>query len=103
MYIENKASGAILHILRWQSGEGSLALPVVPTPSYGGLAGCPGSGSSDVQIALNGAPQVTKSAPFYDYHRAALACAANLGILTTSTPSLYGPLPDIGANWPLPV
>ena len=30
MYVETRPTGAILHIMKWKSGQGTLATPVAP-------------------------------------------------------------------------
>jgi len=105
MFVENKTAGAVLHILRWQSGQGSAAAPDAPdfVVTNGGLEGCGGPGSCDVQIALSGSPQVTNSSPFYDYSRDALYVGDNAGKLHKFSPVLEGTLTEVTGSWPITV
>ncbi len=101
IYVESKASGALLHILRWQAGEGTVGGPVIPAVSLAGLDACPASGSCDVQIPLVGAPQVTNSSPFYDYSLDALYVGDDAGRLHKFFPVLNGPVQEAGGAWPI--
>ena len=74
-FVETRAIGAILHLLKWHAGDGSAinsaAAPNTATRwTADGLAShCPVSGSCMISIALNGLQADSGSSPFYDYQR----------------------------------
>jgi len=77
-FVESGASHAILHLLKWNAGDGgaigSAAAPAIATVwTADGLAGhCPVTGACMISIALSGLPTDTASSPFYDYQRDAI-------------------------------
>jgi hypothetical protein len=102
MYVETKASGAVLHILRWKAGEGTLGAPVAPTNVVGGFDLCPvNTESCDARITLLGPTQVANSAPFYDYSRDTLYVGDNNGKLHKFSGVLLGTSAEAAAPWPL--
>jgi hypothetical protein len=104
MYVQTAAGGAVLHILKWKAGEGTLAAPVAPTQTVSTLASCVNGNSCDVQIAINGNPTISNSAPFYDYQNDALYVGDDAGKLHKFTPVLEGTLTEVTTSgWPITV
>ena len=69
-YVENNPSGALLKILQWKSGEGTIATPVAPddttlTSWTGG--GCPAGESCLITVPFGNAQPDTLSSAYYDY------------------------------------
>jgi hypothetical protein len=104
MYVQTSAAGAVLHILKWKAGEGSLAAPVAPTQTVSTLQGCVSNDSCDAQIAISGNPTITNSSPFYDYQNDALYVGDDNGNLHKFTPVLLGTLTEVTTGgWPVTV
>ena len=104
IYVETKASGAVLHILQWKSGgEGGGTTPATPTTvtSWGS---CGVGASCVVNVAFNGGQQATKSAPFYDYANDVAYVGDNAGVLHKFSPVLSGtPAEVTTGGWPVTV
>jgi hypothetical protein len=72
-FVENIAGApAVLHILKWKSGEGTLATPVVPDQTLAANAAwstCVSTNSCVANLTFSGTgnPQDTISSPFYRY------------------------------------
>jgi hypothetical protein len=93
-FVENPASGgAILRILKWESGEGTATNPKTPTNTYTNTAvgssgntawsTCPNGSSCMISVAFQ-SPQNnpdSASAPFYDYANDVLYVGDNNGYL----------------------
>jgi len=103
IYVQTSGSGAVLHILKWKAGEGTIGTPAVPTQTVSTLASCTGSNSCDVQLAVSGAPAITNSSPFYDYSSDALYVGDDSGKLHKFAPVLNGTLTEVAGNWPITV
>jgi hypothetical protein len=89
-YVESNPAfrgGAILHILKWQRGQGAYIPPATPTPATpdNNISGLSWSacttGSCIVNIPLSGGRPVTLSSPFYDYGTDVLYVGDNSGVL----------------------
>ena len=58
VYMETRTNGnggAILHILKWKSGQGTIAAPAAPNQIVSAWASCTAGNSCIVNITLNGA------------------------------------------------
>jgi hypothetical protein len=96
-------TGAILHILKWKLGQGTLAVPVAPDHIVTSWPACV-AGSCIVNIALNGGRPATISAPFYDYSSDALYVGDDNGVLHKFFPVLNGtPVEVTTSGWPITV
>lgn len=104
VYVETKTAGAVLHILQWKAGgEGTVAAPVTPAMIRDWSACAPGS-ACVVSLPFAGAPQATRSAPFYDYASDTAYVGDNAGRLHKFTPVLTGvPAEVTTGGWPVTV
>jgi hypothetical protein len=110
-FVESAATGAILHLLKWNAGDGgainSAATPTVATVwTADGLAGhCPITGACMISIAMHGLQTDTASSPFYDYHRDAIYVGDDNGTLhkVINAFGLSGSTPSevLTGNWPI--
>ena len=107
MYVEtrpNANGGSILHLLKWKSGQGTVASPAAPDQIVANWASCTGGNSCIVNITLNGAQPATNSAPFYDYTADVLYAGDNNGVLHKFAPVLSGtPAEVTTGGWPITV
>jgi hypothetical protein len=104
IYVETKASGAVFHVLQWKSGgEGTVAAPATPS-TIADWSACPSGASCVVNVAFRGAPQVTRSSPFYDYSNDVAYVGDDAGVLHKFTPVLSGtPAEVTTGGWPVTV
>jgi hypothetical protein len=104
-YVETNPGGAVLHILKWKSGQGTAAnAPVVPDQIVAGWSSCTTGSSCMVNIAFNGGQPDTGSAPFYDYTNDALYVGDDNGVLHKFTPVISGtPAEVVTGGWPVTV
>ena len=107
-YVETNSTangGAILHILKWKSGQGTAAnAPVMPDQIVAGWTSCTAGNSCIVNIPLNGGRPATISAPFYDYSGDALYVGDDNGVLHKFFPVLNGtPVEVTTGGWPITV
>jgi hypothetical protein len=107
-YVETNSTangGAILHILKWKSGQGTAAnAPVMPDQIVAGWTSCTAGNSCIVNIPLNGGRPATISAPFYDYSGDALYVGDDNGVLHKFFPVLNGtPVEVTTGGWPIAV
>jgi hypothetical protein len=109
IYVETRPSasgGAILHILKWKSGQGTLAIPVAPDLIVTNWPACTAGKSCIVNITFNGAQPASNSAPFYDYTHDALYVGDDNGVLHKFTPvlsPLTTPKEVTTGGWPITV
>jgi hypothetical protein len=108
IYVETRPSlGSILHILKWKSGQGTLAVPVAPDliVTNWAVAACPVANSCIVNLTFNGTQPATNSSPFYDYSNDALYVGDDNGVLHKFTPVLTGTPREVVAvgGWPIKV
>jgi hypothetical protein len=86
-FVESATSGAILHILKWDAGDGggisSAAIPAIATTwTADGLAGdCPFVGACMISIVLHGLQTDTASSSYYDYQHDAIYVGDDNGSL----------------------
>jgi hypothetical protein len=104
-YVETNPGGAVLHILKWKSGQGTAAnAPLVPDQIVAGWSLCTAGNSCMVNIAFNGGQPDTASAPFYDYTNDALYVGDDNGVLHKFTPVISGtPAEVVTSGWPVTV
>ena len=106
-YVDSDPSGtygAVLHILKWRSGQGTVAAPVAPDQIVSAWSSCTAGNSCIVNIAFNGAQPDTNSAPFYDYTRDALYVGDDNGVLHKFAPVLVGTPQEVtSGGWPITV
>ncbi|MEQ1885244.1 MAG: hypothetical protein ABL967_09300 [Bryobacteraceae bacterium] len=97
VYIENRPSGgAVLHVLRWKSGQGTALNPAVPdhtivvdTAGVIQSGSCPEDGSScDFQLVYS-ASSNTRSSPFPNYSTDAVYVGDDSGTIAKISP-LFG-------------
>lgn len=115
LFVEQGTSGAVLHVLKWKSGEGTAPdVPTVPDQSINSTdvgaatawSTCLGditkSCMFNVQFA-NGAND-SNSSPFYDYARDVLYVGDDGGTLHKFTGLFYStPAEVTTGNWPITV
>lgn len=99
------SGGAILHILKWKSGQGTAAnAPVVPDQIVADWSSCTAGNSCMANIAFGNAQPDTRSAPFYDYTGDALYVGDDDGVLHKFTPVIAGTPREITTGgWPVTV
>ena len=119
-FVEDVASAATLRILKWKAGEGAgtgYPSAVDQTLAAGAdWSTCTAGNSCIASIAFNGAPNDTRSAPFYDYNTDTLYVGDNSGhmhkfvgvFLKAPTECIAGVMTVCGtaaqaAAWPLAV
>jgi hypothetical protein len=107
-YVETNSianGGAVLHILKWKSGQGTAAnAPVVPDQIVADWSSCTAGNSCIVNIPFNGGRPATISAPFYDYFGDALYVGDDNGVLHKVSPVLSGtPVEVTTSGWPITV
>jgi hypothetical protein len=115
-FVETRAAasgGAILHLLKWKSGEGTaISAAVKPTIATAwtadGAAGhCPVAGGCMISIVFNGGQSDTGSSPYYDYARDTLYVGDDNGVLHkfANVFGLTGATPSevVTGNWPITV
>jgi hypothetical protein len=109
-FVESGASGAILHLLKWNAGDGgaigSAAAPTIATVwTADGLAGhCPVTGACMISVALSGSPADTASSPFYDYQRDAIYVGDDKSTLhkIINAFGIFGSTPsEVATGWPI--
>jgi hypothetical protein len=81
-FIENNGgAGAILHILRWNAGDGgAIGNAINPTTATSWTA-CPATGACMISITFANANPDAASSPFYDYARDAIYAGDDKGVL----------------------
>ncbi len=106
-FVENAASGAILRILKWKSGEGSGAgspAPVDVNISGSPWSACTAGDSCMASITFSGAAEDTNSAPFYDYTTDVLYVGDNAGVMHKFTGVFLGTPTEVTTSpWPITV
>jgi len=104
VYVSTQASGAVLHVLQLNAaGEGTVAAPVSPT-AVTNWGSCAAGASCVVNVPFTGAPQSTRSAPFYDYTNDVAYAGDDAGRLHMFTPVLSGtPAEVTTGGWPVTV
>ena len=102
-YVESLATGSVLHILRWTSGQGSIATPHAPDHDISGTAWstCPGA-SSCVQSFTYSTTTNSVSAPFYNYANDVLYVGDDAGKLYKFTGVFNGTPAEVTSTfWPV--
>lgn len=107
VYVETRTNangGSILHILQWQSGQGTLAAPVAPNQIVAAWSACTAGNSCIVNLTFNGAQRDTNSSPFYSYVNDTVYVGDNNGVLHKFTPVFAGtPAEVTSGGWPMTV
>jgi hypothetical protein len=112
-FVETRATGSILHLLKWHALDGgaigTAAAPKTATVwTADGAAGhCPTTGACMISLVFNGAQSDTGSSPFYDYLRDALYVGDDNGVLHKFI-NVFGvsgttPSEVVTGNWPITV
>jgi hypothetical protein len=81
-FVEQNNNGAVLHLLKWKSGEGTASAPATPTnTSVTSLASCPANTSCMINVSYTGSAKNsdTNSSVFPDYGPGDSADAAFVG------------------------
>ncbi len=104
--VATAGAGAILHILKWKAGEGTISIPATPTTTL--TAGqnwtaCPAANSCMSSIAFSGAKQDTNSPPFYNYSTDELYVGDDQGSLHKFTGVFNGAPAEVTGGWPIVV
>jgi hypothetical protein len=114
-YVESNPSffggGALLKILRWKAGEGSIAAPAKPTnTTLTAWSACPASTSCLITVPFGDKQPDTISSPFYVFGADVLYVGTSDGLLHKFTGVFFGtPAEDTtndgagGAAWPITV
>src|SRR5580692_170987 len=111
-FVETRTAGAILHLLKWDAGDGgSINSAIAPTTATvwtaDGRAGdCPISGACMISIVLKNGQPDTASSPFYDYKRDSIYVGDDNGRLhkIINAFGLSGATPsEATGNWPITV
>ena len=106
-WVETSASGAVLHVLKWKSGQGAAGASA-PAPDQTLASGaawstCAAGNSCVASVAFSGSPQSTRSAPYYDYGADALYVGDNSGTLHKFTGIFNGSPAEVTTGWPIVV
>ena len=106
-YVETKASGAILHVLKWKAGQGTT-VAAAPAPDQtlapgAAWSSCTAGNSCVANVPFNGNPQSTRSAPYYDYTTDSLYVGDNSGRLHKFTGVFDGTPAEVTTGWPITV
>lgn len=106
-FVETSSSGAILKILRWVSGQGTVSDAVAPTPITSGnpWSACPASGTSCLfSLPFSNGAADSISSPFYNYSNDTLYVGDNVGVLHKFAGVFYGtPAEVTSGGWPITI
>jgi hypothetical protein len=106
-FVETNNGAAILKILKWVSGQGTVSNAVAPTPITTGNAWstCPTSGTSCLfSLAFSGGATDSYSSPFYSYANDTLYVGDDNGQLHKFTGVFAGaPAEAATAGWPMTI
>jgi hypothetical protein len=109
-YVETSVSGAVLHILKWKTGQGAgVGDAPAPDQTLAALANwntCTVGNSCIVNITFNGgaADQDTNSSPFYNYNTDIIYIGDNNGKLHKFTGVFLGAPQEVtSGGWPIAV
>ena len=112
VYVETAAAGgALLKILQWKSGEGTInasgvSTSVAPTnvlTTGSDWSTCPAGTSCLFTLSFSGGAQDTGSSPFYDYTDDALYVGDDAGSLHKFTGVFNGTPTEVTTGWPIAV
>jgi hypothetical protein len=106
-FIENNGgTGAVLHLLRWNAGDGgAISTSVKPTIATSWTA-CPATGACMISVTFANANPDAASSPFYDYARDALYAGDDTGVLHkfVNVFGLTGATPgEVTSVWPITI
>ncbi len=106
-FVETVSGGAILKILRWVSGQGTVSDAVAPTPITSGnsWSTCPASGTACLfSLAFSNGATDSISSPFYNYSDDTLYVGDDSGVLHKFTGVFYGtPAEVTSGGWPITI
>lgn len=113
-YIENTSSGAVLRIIQWKAGEGTVAAPAAPDTAFtnttagsvsnSSWAACTPGNSCMISVAFQNGQQDSLSAPFYEYGAADTLWVGDAsGELHEFTGVFNGTPAEVTTNWPVNV
>lgn len=102
-YVESRAVGSVLHILKWKSGQGSSSGAVAPDQSISSWGSCTAGNSCIVDLAFNGAQPDTNSSPFYNYANDTLYVGDDNSRLHKFTPVFSGTPAEVTTGWPIQI
>jgi hypothetical protein len=81
-FIENNGgAGAVLHILKWNAGDGGAIGTAANPTTVTTWSSCPTTGACMISLTFANTAADTGSSPFYDYTRDALYAGDNGGVL----------------------
>ncbi len=107
VYVETAAAGgALLKILQWKSGEGTIGVSVAPTQlmtTGQDWSACTAGNSCLFTLSFSGGAQDTGSSPFVDYLNDALYVGDDAGSLHKFTGVFNGTPVEVAAGWPIAV
>jgi hypothetical protein len=106
-FIENNGgAGGVLHLLRWNAGDGGAVNTAIKPTIATSWTACPTTGACMISITFANTNADTASSPFYDYARDSLYAGDDQGVLhkfvnvfglTGATPS------ESTSGWPINV
>jgi chitobiase/beta-hexosaminidase-like protein len=113
-YIENTSSGAVLRIIQWEAGEGSVATPATPHTAFtnttagnvsnSSWGACTPGSSCMISVPFQNGQQDTISAPFYEYGGADTLWVGDAsGELHEFSGVFSGTPAEVTTNWPVNV
>ncbi len=106
-FVEVSAGGAsTLRILKWKAGQGAgTGYPSAVDQNISGAAWstCTAGNSCVASIAFNGAPNDTRSAPFYEYNTDTIYVGDNGGRMHKFTGVFNGTPAEVTVTWPITV
>lgn len=106
-YVETRTNGnggAILHILKWKSGQGTLTTPVAPNQVVASWGSCTAGNSCVVNITFGNAQPDSNSSPYYNYSNDTLYVGDDNGVLHKFGPVFSGtPAEVTTGGWPITV
>ena len=108
-YVETRTAGnggAILHVLKWKAGQGTIGAPVAPDTTLAGGADwstCPAGNSCLVNITFNLGQPDTNSSPFYVFAFDILYVGDDNGVLHKFTGVFNGTPAEVTTGWPITV
>jgi len=103
----DNSGAAILKILKWVSGQGSVSAAVAPTPITTGNAwsSCPATGTSCLfSLTFSNSAPASISSPFYNYNNDTLYVGDDNGVLHKFSGVFFGtPAEVTSGGWPFTI
>ena len=99
------ASGtAVLRIVEWHAGDGTLTSPATPgSSSNGNWTGCTAGASCMISVTFANGDSDTRSSVYYDYPSDALYVGDDLGNMHKFTGVFLGTPAEVTTSWPISV